>query len=150
MEADESQRKVLVTSSPAAPGPATAVAVMVVDDQAAFRRAARALIDATPGFAPVAEAASASEALRCADELGPELVLMDVFMPGTDGFEATRRLTKAHPECVVVLVSTDDLADLAPLAASCGAVAILRKDTLKPSLLRDLWTAHGRHPLGAG
>jgi DNA-binding NarL/FixJ family response regulator len=120
---------------------------MVVDDQAAFRRAARALIDATPGFEPVAEAACVLEALRCAGELGPELVLMDVFMPGTDGFEAARRLTQAHPECVVVLVSTEDLADLAPVAVSCGAAAIVRKDTLKPSLLRGLWSAHGGRPL---
>lgn len=151
MGADEWQRKASVTSSPApAPGPVAGVGVMVVDDQAAFRRAARALIDATSGFEPVAEAACVSEALRCADELRPELVLMDVFMPGTDGFEGARRLTEAHPECVVVLVSTDDLADLAPEAASCGAVAIVRKESLKPSLLRGLWTAHGGRPLGDG
>jgi DNA-binding NarL/FixJ family response regulator len=71
-------------------------------------------------------------------------------MPGTDGFEAARRLTKAHPESVVVLVSTDDLADLASVAAECGAVAIVRKDNLKPSLLRALWTAHGARPPGDG
>jgi DNA-binding NarL/FixJ family response regulator len=121
---------------------------MVVDDQAGFRRAAHALIHATPGFEPVAEASCGSEALRCADELQPDLVLMDVFMPGTDGFEAARRLTGAHPECVVVLVSSDELADLAPAAASCGAVAIVCKEHLKPSLLRALWSAHGGRQLG--
>lgn len=74
-------------------------------------------------------------------------MLIDVFMPGTDGFEAARRLTEAHPECIVVLVSADDLADLAAVAASCGAVAIVRKESLKPSLLRGLWTSYrGRTP----
>jgi DNA-binding NarL/FixJ family response regulator len=122
------------------------VGVLVVDDQAAFRRAAHALIAATPGFEAVGEASGASEALRYADERRPDLVLMDVFMPDTDGFEAARRLTGAHPECVVVLISTDDLADLASVATSCGAVAIVRKEHLKPALLRGLWTVHGAQP----
>jgi len=138
-----------MTSSPTpAPRSADRVGVMVVDDQAAFRRVARALINAAPGFDPIAEAATATEALRYADELRPDLVLMDVFMPGIDGFDAARRLTRAHPGCVVVLISTEDLADLAPAAAECGAVAVVRKESLKPSLLRTLWTAHGGRPQG--
>ncbi|HET6870993.1 MAG TPA: response regulator transcription factor, partial [Solirubrobacteraceae bacterium] len=98
------------TSSKSASGSdlETTVRVMVVDDQASFRRAARAVIDATPGFAPLRDAASGPEALEYADELQPDLVLMDASMPGMDGFEAARRLTAAHPTSVVVLVSIED------------------------------------------
>src|SRR5262245_23538179 len=123
------------------------VRVLVVDDQAAFRRVARALIEATDGFRAVGAAASGAEALRLGDELRPDLVLMDVCMPEMDGFEAAWELTNAHPECVVVLVSADDFDDLSELVAGSGAVAFVRKDELTPSLLCDLWTLRGTRPL---
>jgi DNA-binding NarL/FixJ family response regulator len=132
------------------PDRANSVRVMVVDDQSSFRRAAQALINATSGFESVGDAASGAEALRRVDRLRPTLVLLDVYLPGMDGFETARRLTDAHPECVVVLVSVEDLEGLAPAAASCGAAAIVRKQDLKQALLRDLWKVHGRHAPSAG
>lgn len=120
------------------------VGVMVVDDQAVFRRAARAVIDATAGFEQIGDAASGTDALRYADELRPDLVLMDVQMPGMDGLEAARRLTESHPRCVVVLVSLDTLED-ADLAASCGAVDFVLKRELRPATLRSLWSTHSPH-----
>jgi DNA-binding NarL/FixJ family response regulator len=116
---------------------------MVVDDQPSFRRAARALINATAGFEFVGEAACGPEALRRADQLRPDLILIDVYMPEMDGFEAAGRLTERHPGCVVVLVSLEDIEDLPALVASSGAVAVVRKQELRPSLLRDLWRTHG-------
>jgi DNA-binding NarL/FixJ family response regulator len=123
---------------------------VVVDDQPSFRRAARALVDATPGFESVGDADGGVEALRRVDELRPDLVLMDVYMPGMDGFEATRRLIDAHPECVVVLVSLEGTEELPALVASSGAVALVRKQDLKPSSLPQLWAAHGRSSQGDG
>jgi CheY-like chemotaxis protein len=117
---------------------------MIVDDQPTFRRAAEAVIDATEGFVRVADAASGAEALWHADRLQPDLVLMDVYMPGMDGFEATRRLTDAHPACVVVLVSLEELDDDDAAVASCGAVDFVRKRELRPAVLRGLWALHGQ------
>ncbi len=119
------------------------IGVMVVDDQAAFRRAARAVINAAAGFQPIADAASGSEALRNADQERPDLVLMDIYMPEMDGFEAARRLAEAHPEIVIVLVSLEDVEDLGNEVSACGAVAFLHKRDLRPATLRALWTAHG-------
>ena len=119
------------------------IGVMVVDDQAPFRRAARAVISATAGFTPVTDATSGVEALHNADHDTPDLVLMDVYMPEMGGFEATRRLTAAHPQTAVVLVSLEDVEDLADDIAACGAVAFLHKRDLRPATLRALWAAHG-------
>ena len=123
------------------------VAVMVVDDQAAFRRAARAVIDATHGFEHVGAAASGPDALRDADKLRPDLVLMDVYMPDMDGFETAQRITRSQPGCVIVLLSLEALEDLdgAGLTSS-GAAAFLPKTDLKPATLRGLWAAHGPTP----
>jgi DNA-binding NarL/FixJ family response regulator len=121
----------------------TSVGVMVVDDQPSFRRAAQALINATSGFRSVGEATSGAEALLRAEQLRPALVLMDVYMPGMDGFETARRLTEAHPACVVVLVSLEDLEGLESAITSSGAVAFVQKQDLHQALLRDLWRTYG-------
>lgn len=121
---------------------AASIGVMVVDHHTPFRRAARAVIQAA-GFQPLADAASGAEALRNADHECPDLVLMEVYMPQMDGFEATRRLTEAHPGTVVVLVSLDDMEHVADEVAACGAVAFLHKRDLMPATLQALWTRYG-------
>ena len=77
----------------AGPGARVAVGVMTVDDQAVFRQAAREVIEATDGFEYLGEAGSGEEALALAGELDPDLVLVDIRMPGIDGFETARRLS---------------------------------------------------------
>jgi DNA-binding NarL/FixJ family response regulator len=119
------------------------VTVLAVDDQAIFLRAARELIAATPGFAQVGQAESGAEALALAAELHPDLVLLDVRMPGMDGIETAQRLHESHPDAVVVLISLDD-APIEQSAEALGVAAHLRKQDLSTGALRDVWAAHGR------
>ena len=87
-----------------------------------------------PGFEVVGEAESGEASIEAARQLRPDLVLMDVHMPGIGGPEATRRImaqTAAHPP-VVVLLSTYDAADFAPRADECGAAAYLPKGEFAP------------------
>lgn len=122
--------------SPDTDGP---VAVLIVDDQAPFRRAARAVIGATKGFEVVGEAESGEEAVALADELSPGLVLMDINMPGISGIEATRQIMQAHPEIAVVLLSTYTAEDLPADARDCGAAAYVNKEEFGPAVVHDLW-----------
>ena len=124
--------------------PATrAVRVMTVDDQEMFRAIARDVIDATPGFEAIGEATSGEEALEAVERLAPELVLIDVRMPGMNGIEVARRLVATHPNIVVVLISIEERVDV-PSAAQLAAVPFVRKQDFGPRLLRRLWSEHRR------
>lgn len=116
-----------------------AVSVLIVDDQAPFRRAAAAVVKVTGGFDVVGEAASGEEAVELVAELAPQLVLMDINMGGINGIEAARRITSACPDVVVVLLSTYQSDDLPADAATSGAVAYVNKDEFGPQVLQDVW-----------
>ena len=120
----------------------SSVRVLTVDDQAVFRGVARDVIDATPGFEAVGEACSGAEALEAVERLSPQLVLLDVRMPGMDGIEVAQRLAVTHPETVVVLISIEEGIDV-PSAAQLGTVPLVRKQDFGPRLLRRLWKEHG-------
>jgi len=115
------------------------VGVLIVDDQAPFRRAAKMVMAATPGFDVVGEAESGEQAVELFDELGPGLVLMDINLPGINGIEATRRITEAHPDATVLLLSTYQAADLPSGADSCGAAGYVNKEEFGPAVVLDLW-----------
>jgi DNA-binding NarL/FixJ family response regulator len=121
----------------------SAVRVVTVDDQRVFRSAARALIDSTPGFELAGEAVSGRASLAAVEALEPDLVLLDVRMPGIDGIETARRLTTAHPDLVVILVTGDDLDDVRELARRSGAADLVLKERLRPALIQRLWARHG-------
>jgi two-component system, NarL family, invasion response regulator UvrY len=113
--------------------------VLVVDDQAPFRSAARAVLRRLEGFEFAGEASSGPEAIDLVDRLHPALVLMDINMPEMTGIEATRRIVSAHPDVVVILCSTYDAADLPPGAADSGAAAYVNKERLAADTIRQLW-----------
>jgi DNA-binding NarL/FixJ family response regulator len=116
---------------------------MIVDDQAPFRAAARAVLDRIDGFELIAEVASGEDAVAASTAHAPDLVLMDINMGELDGIAATRLITTASPATKVILVSTYQLEDLPPGAQSSGAVGYVNKDELSPRVVRRLWEAGG-------
>ena len=115
------------------------VRVLVVDDQAPFRMAARMVLKRAEGFELVGEAATGEESVELVAELTPDLVLMDINMPGINGIEATRQIVAAAPKTVVFLCSTYQLGDLPPDAKTSGARAYVNKEELGPGVLSQLW-----------
>ena len=119
----------------------TVVRVLLVDDQAPFLLAMNAVVDETDGFEVVGEASSGEESVLAAAELLPDVVLMDVNLPGIDGLEATRRLRGRHSPPLVLLLSTYDEDAGAHFIEQCGATAYVTKSAFGPDRLRELWAA---------
>ena len=120
--------------------------VVIVDDQAPFRQAAKAVLRRLSCFEFAGEASSGREAIELVDALRPELVLMDINMPEIGGIEATRRILSAHPEVVVFLCSTYDVEDLPSGAAGSGASAYVNKERFGAEMLRRLWADRAAGP----
>jgi DNA-binding NarL/FixJ family response regulator len=118
------------------------VGVLAVDDQSIFLDVARDVVAATPGFRWVGGATSGEEALDAIGELEPELVLMDVRMPGMDGIEAASRICESHPNVVVVLASVEESPAIKPAIEASGAATLVRKQEFGPAMLRRLWLAY--------
>lgn len=120
--------------------------MITVDDHAVFRQVAHEVIAATPGFEPVGEAESGEDALRLVGEVAPQLILLDVRMPGMDGLETARHLASARPESTIFLITIEDPEALPPEAGSCGAATVARKQDFCPAMLQRLWGAYGAPP----
>ena len=115
------------------------VRVLIVDDQPPFRVAANLVFDLIDEFEVVGEATSAEDALEQVTGLEPDLVVMDINLPGMSGIEATRRLIAEHPGTIVLLVSTYQVEDLPAGAESSGALAYVHKEHLDSDLVEQLW-----------
>jgi DNA-binding NarL/FixJ family response regulator len=111
--------------------------VLVVDDHPSFRRCAGALL-AAEGFEVVGEAENGAAALALAEELEPELVLLDVQLPDLDGFEVASRLLARDRELKIVLVSSRDQTEYGPLIDACGARGFVSKGELSGPALERL------------
>lgn len=121
-----------------------AVRVLIVDDQMPFRAVARTVIGMTAGFEVAAEAESGESAVEAVAARPPDLVLMDINLPGINGIEATRRIRAEHPEVEVILLSTYSEADLPADARDVGALAYVHKEDFGPALVRELWDRERR------
>ncbi len=129
----------LQAEAPFARGGPEQVRVLIVDDQPTFRDAARALIAATVGFEWIGSASSGEEGVEQTERLRPDLVLMDVRMPGIGGIEAARQIASRRLPAVVVLTTAGELPSDVP---GCPPTEIVPKAELSRKLLRRVWEDH--------
>jgi DNA-binding NarL/FixJ family response regulator len=104
------------------------IRILLVDDQPLIRLGFRMVLSAEPDFTVVGEAADGEQAVTRAVELQPDVVLMDIRMPGTDGVQATRRVVRAQPDARVLILTTFDLDEYAFAGLQAGASGFLLKD----------------------
>ncbi|HWK30009.1 MAG TPA: response regulator transcription factor [Solirubrobacter sp.] len=114
------------------------IAVLLADDQPLLRMGFRMILDAQPDMTVAGEAADGAEAAELAAALKPDVVLMDVRMPGTDGIEATRRIVAAGHDVRVLILTTFDLDEYAFAALRAGAGGFLLKDAPPDDLLSGI------------
>lgn len=114
----------------AAPGSFSSHSLLLVDDEAEYLRLARALLNGHANLTVLGEAASVEDAIDLLQTLRPEAVILDVYLPGTTGFHAARRLLDLAPRLRIILVSAHDDAQYVPLARAVGAAAFLPKKKL--------------------
>ena len=114
------------------------IRVMVVDDHSIVREGLRHVLEQSGEFAVVGEAADGGEAVRVAAEVSPDVVVMDVMMPGTDGVEACREIMESAPETRVVMLTVADDETAVLDAVAAGATGYLQKDTDRERLLSTL------------
>ena len=120
-----------------------AVRVLIVDDQPPFREAARMVVEMSEGFEVAGEAENGEAAVEMAATLKPDLVLMDVQMPGIDGLEATRQIMQAPKPPVVLVMSTHESGDYASPAEAAGAFGFMPKSEFSMDALAKAWDVAG-------
>ena len=114
------------------------VRVLVVDDSEVFRNVMAVVVAGTPGFEVAGRASSGREALHLVEELAPQLVLLDVWMPDMDGIETGRRIRRHYPEVVVLLLTPTKQASL-----NDPALTIEDKRDLSSEWLVEFWRRQG-------
>jgi DNA-binding NarL/FixJ family response regulator len=118
------------------------IRVLLVDDHAVVRKGLRALLDRESSIEVTGEAEDGEQALRAADRLRPDVILMDLEMPGIGGIEATRRISETHPDTkVVVLTSHASEEDVFP-ALKAGALGYLLKHSAPEDVLQAIRQAY--------
>jgi DNA-binding NarL/FixJ family response regulator len=116
------------------------ISVLLADDQPLLRRGFRMIVEAEENLTVTGEAGDGEEAVRLARQHPPDVVLMDIRMPGTDGIEATRRITAGNPAVRVLVLTTFDLDEYAFGALRAGASGFLLKDVRPAELVSAIRT----------
>src|SRR6202171_1118713 len=117
--------------------------VLIVDDHALIRRGVQTILLPFPEWELCGEADNVNDAIRMADELKPEVIIMDVSMPGLDGIEATREICKTQPHTKIVLLTLHESPDLVRSAFRAGARGYLLKTDAEQELVKALTVVIG-------
>ena len=112
--------------------------VLVVDDHAFIRRGVQSILHAFPEWELCGEADNGADAVRLSEALKPEVIIMDISMPGLNGIEATRTIHKNHPETKVILLTLHDNDELVRSAFRAGARGYLLKIDAEKELVQAL------------
>jgi DNA-binding NarL/FixJ family response regulator len=113
----------------------TKTRILIVDDKARVRQGLRTILQLSEEFEVVGEAGNGVEAIRAAEKLHPEVVLMDLEMPVLGGLEATRRIKEQHPEIGVVILTIHGSDDVREQAARAGSDAFVEKEAPTKDLI---------------
>ena len=123
------------------------ITVLLADDQALVRAGFRLIVELEPGMNVVGEAEDGRQAVELARELRPDVVVMDIRMPGLDGIEATRRLAEAGSDARVLVLTTFDLDEYVYEAMKAGASGFLLKDVPREQLVAGIRVVAGGESL---
>jgi DNA-binding NarL/FixJ family response regulator len=112
--------------------------VLIVDDHAFIRRGVQTILQPYPEWEFCGEASSGTDAVRLVEELTPEVVLMDVTMPGMNGIEATRIIRRTHPHVKVILLTLHESSEVLRAGFRAGASGYLLKADAEEELMKAL------------
>jgi len=112
--------------------------VLIVDDHAFIRRGVETILESSPEWQVCGEASNGNDAVRLATQLTPEVVLMDVTMPGMNGLEATRIIRKEHPNVKVILLTLHESSEVLRSGFRAGASGYLLKADAEEELMKAL------------
>jgi DNA-binding NarL/FixJ family response regulator len=118
--------------------------VLIVDDHAFIRRGVQTILHPFPEWELCGEADNGNDAIRMAEELKPEVIIMDLSMPGLNGIEATRAIRKTQPGVKIVLLTLHESAELVRSAFRAGAMGYLLKTDAEQELVKALTVVTGQ------
>ncbi len=114
------------------------ITILIVDDHGVLRAGLRALLNAEADLQVIGEAAHSGEALRLVENLQPQMVIMDISMPGMDGIEATRQLVQRYPQIRVLLLTIHEDKSLIRAAMQAGAAGYILKQAVDTELIEAI------------
>ncbi|NDJ51597.1 MAG: response regulator transcription factor [Chloroflexi bacterium] len=122
------------------------IRLLIVDDHAMVRMGMTAILDEFDDLELVAEASNGEDAVQYCDLYQPDVVLMDLMLPGIDGIESTRRILERHPHIRVIAITSLEQDDLVSRALKAGAIGYLMKNVSVNELARAIRSAHTGSP----